>query len=271
MSPYPAGGNSRLHGRLSVYYSAAPPTAGEGDSGDIDDDETENSAEGDDETIMGGDDAMFGLDLDGDLKDEEPEQEGIPFGHHQRRHSLFESTTEARRIKLGPPQDADVRGRKIPPQVQLQKVEKTLHKLSGKVSVELVHAPSVIDIGSGGSNDIDGSGMGGESDDAMQDQISALKKRKAVYDEFDKQLGLQSRSPNPVFRLMSSFLGPLMRMIRVFVFIFRISFHVSTWRDPFVSFWVLVALALLCLVLIVFPWRSFFLLLVLVLLGPQVC
>lgn len=269
-----SGGNSRLHGRLSVYYTAAPPTAGEdvGGAGEEDDDDTENMDEGDDETIMGGTDSMFGLDLDGDLDDEEQDQEGAPFAYRDQG-GLIQSSDSTRRIKLGPPQDADVRGRKIPPQVQLQKVEKLIHKASCKVSVELVTVPATVESSSAsGPGHPTGSAalMTNDSSRTLEEQISALKKRKAVYDEFDKLLGLQTRTANPVLRIMSSFLGPLMRMIRVFIFVFRISFHISTWKDPFLSFWCLVFLAFVCLVLIVFPWRTFFLVAITATLGPQV-
>jgi hypothetical protein len=260
-----------LHGRLSVYYTTAPPT--ENDDGDDadDDDDSENIDEGDDDTIMGGQDAMFGLDLeDGDLDEEEEEQEGIPFAH-QSQSGMIQSHGSTRRIKLGPPQNVDVRGRKIPPQVQLQKAEKMLHKRSFKVSVELVHTPATESGASAPTGSVEFTGgLSNELTKALQESATNVKKKKAIYDEFDRLLGLQTRTANPVMRILSSFLGPLQRMLRVFIFIFRISFHISTWKDPFLSFWCFVVLSSVCLILIIFPWRSFFLIAITVSLGPQV-
>ena len=188
---------------------------------------------------------------------------GIPVAH-ARRGSLIDTKPSERRIKLGPPQDVTLKGRKIPPQVQLLKVERNLHKATFQVSVERVHPPT--------NEDEDAeivSATTTENENRLEQEIEALKKRKAVYDEFDKLLRLQTRTANPVLRVMSSFLGPLMRMLRVFIYLFRISFHITTWRDPILSFWVLVALCALTLLLIFFPWKSFLLFTTFLSFGPQ--
>ena len=255
-------GATRLHGRLSVYYSAATPTQDEvaGTSGDEDDWTEDNVDEDDDMTCSGMGDDLFNLD---DNEDEEIEQSGVPFAY-QDSTSLVKSSTAARRIRPGPPQDTEMAGRKIPPQVQLQKIERLMHKLSMKVSVEMVSAPSHAVLSP------ESRAKEAENHTAVDAHAEAFHTKKAVYDEFDKLLGHHERTANPVTRIMSSFLGPLMRMIRVAIYIFRIVFHISTWRDPFLSFWVLAFLGLLFVILVIFPWRKFFLLLTIALLGPQV-
>lgn len=261
-----AGGNTRLHGRLSVYYTAAPPVGGESTRGDEDDDSSEDS-ENDDES-MDTADTMFNLDYDVDeLDDPLVEQETIQ-NAYQQQGNLLEPTVTKTRLKLGPPQDVDRRGDKVPPQLQLQKTERRMHNYSFKIAVEPVFAQANTGEESNIGNPRNAKGESREV--LLNDQNAALKKRKAVYDEFDKLLGLKSRSANPLSRIMSSFLGPLMRMCRIILYAFRISYHTFSWRDPFLSFWVLVALCFLCLVLIAFPWRQFFFLAVAALLGPQV-
>jgi hypothetical protein len=168
------------------------------------------------------------------------------------------------RIRVGPPQDSNIRSaKKIPPQVHLKRMEKILHKITRGVAMEHVHPPNEF-----------GSARVAEPVNAKekeQAEISeALRKKKIQLDEFDRMLGLQSESMNPITRITATFLGPLMRIFKVFIVVFRIAFHVSTWRDPYMSFWVCVALAILCSILIWFPWRSFFLLVTVATVGPQV-
>jgi hypothetical protein len=99
------------------------------------------------------------------------------------------------------------------------------------------------------------------------DVISA--KEKQNFDEFDRLLGFRVRNPNPILRITSSFLGPLMRIIRIVIYATRISFNLTTWRDPFLTFWAFSFLCTLTLVLLIFPWRAFFFLTCTALLGPQ--
>ncbi|GAX12066.1 hypothetical protein FisN_8Lh168 [Fistulifera solaris] len=259
------GGNTRLHGRLSVYYTAAPPTGGDKARGEDEDDASEDS-ENDDETIDTTD-TMFNLDYDVDDDLDESEHETL-HNAYQHQDNLLNPTVTKTRYKLGPPQDVDKRGAKVPPQLQLQKTERRIHDYSFKIAVEPIFAPTNIetglDVGITKNTTVESREMM-----MLNDQNSALKKRKAVYDEFDKLLGLKSRSANPLNRIMSSFLGPLMRMCRISLYAFRISYHTFSWRDPFFSFWVLVALCAVCLILVAFPWRQFFFLIVLGALGPQ--
>lgn len=136
-----------------------------------------------------------------------------------------------------------------------------MYKSSLHLSVERVHAPP------SKTEEDDGNEVGN-----IPDLPPHLQKKikKLHLDDFDKLLGLQARSANPVNRIMGSFMGPLMRMIRVPVYLARVLFHVSTWRDPFLSFWVLLLLISVFFILIIFPWRLFFLVSSTVCLGPQV-
>jgi hypothetical protein len=59
-------------------------------------------------------------------------------------------------------------------------------------------------------------------------------------------------------------------MMRVFIFVARLCYNLSCWRDPILSFWLLIILIMLFLILLVFPWRSFFFLTSLAAMGPQV-
>jgi hypothetical protein len=253
-----------------VYYAAAPATENEAGASDEEEDSEEDS-DRDDETVMTETqligDSMFDLESDPDEDDDEP-MEGLDFNY---KRAMMKQTERARavmrRIRLGPPQDIDVQGKKIPPQVILKRVENTLHKVSLRISQELIHErPQAHRVGATSFTDNQSSSA------ATKEQIPPMSKRakKLQLDDFDKLLGLQSRTNNPINRIASSFLGPLMRMIRVGVYLIRIAFNVSTWRDPFLSFWIFVFLSTLCVILVFFPWRSFFLLASLVCLGPQV-
>ena len=235
----------------------------EGD--DDEDDSSEDDDDRDDETIMTESqmegDSMFNLDMEPD--DEDMDGEGG--GKDKEAGSGFFDDNEAvtkSRVRAGPPQNNDVKGtKKIPPQVHLKKVEFILHKLSMGISVELVHPPPDFDRALQEAK---------EAESGKESNSIVAKKKKPAMDDYDRVLGLQSRSANPVQRIASSFLGPLMRMIRIFVYLVRVSFNTATWRDPYLSFWVLVALSTVCFILAVFPWRKFFLVVTIAMFGPQV-
>ena len=78
----------------------------------------------------------------------------------------------------------------------------------------------------------DGTGFSAAPSNAAQE---AMKKKKIPLDEFDKLLGLHTKNLNLVQQIASGFLGPLMRMIRILVYITRVSFNVATWQDPILS------------------------------------
>jgi hypothetical protein len=202
-------------------------------------------------------DTMYGMDDEPQDEDEELQRRSRDIDDEviiAPKTGLFERDPNKKRLKAGPPQDSDKKGKtKTPPQVHLKKVETRLHKLSLGLSVELIHPPPSYDLP--------------EKTEANSGSSAA---RKQVMDDFDKLLGLNETSVNPINRIASSFLGPLMRMIRIGIYLVRIGFHLATWRDPYLTFWLFTALSVLCLVLSVFPWRSFFTLLTVALVGPQV-
>jgi hypothetical protein len=260
----------RLHGRLSVYYSA--PEGGFVANADAEeDDDNDDETDHDDETVMSESQMMGdgGFDMDsGSDEDEDDNLNGVDI--HYRRVAEEQKRAKGRqrimaRVDLGPPQDSDVKGKKIPPQETLKKLEHRMYKLSGNVSVEFVH--------SGPQNFTEGdfatdTGMTQPSKELKNKMLQKAKKAQA--DEYDKILGYSVSYTNPIQRILSSFMGPVMRMMRVGIYIFRISYSISAWRDPILSFWLLVFLVLLFLVLIVFPWREFFFLTSVATIGPQV-
>lgn len=208
-------------------------------------------------------DMIFGMDLDDD--DEFDMEIAASQDSATARGSLFQSGTAStkQRLRVGPPQNSDTKAlQRIPPQVHLLRIERMLHKISGCMALEQVHPPP----GYGEPETAAESAGSGSKNDAVEN----MKKKRPQLDEFDKKLGLQSRSANPVTRIASTFLGPLMRIIRILIFLVRISFNVSTWRDPYLSFWTFIALSLLCVFLIWFPWRAFFLVAIFASVGPQV-
>jgi hypothetical protein len=238
--------------RLSIYV--APVEEKEAESEDESESESDSSeSEKDDGANMmeQGDDG-YG-DMDSDEEEEDDELEG-------GKGKIFEAgkASVTRRIRVGPPQNSEKSGRKVPPQVHLSRVEHMLHKATKNISVEMVHFPPAhVQMQLGTNNKA-----------PLSDVISA--KEKSTFDEFDRLLGFRVRNPNPILRITSSFLGPLMRMIRIFIYATRMAFNLTTWTDPFLSFWVLVFLSTLTFILLIFPWRTFFFLSCTLLLGPQV-
>ncbi|GFH43804.1 hypothetical protein CTEN210_00277 [Chaetoceros tenuissimus] len=74
---------------------------------------------------------------------------------------------------------------------------------------------------------------------------------------------------NPLAALTQTFLEPVMKAIEVYLYSIRSGFNAFTWKDPILSFWVLIFLILTCFTLIVFPWRLFFFLIGFIGFGPQ--
>lgn len=268
---------------MSVYYAPTPTSPSESNTNpeeDEDDDSSEEDSEDrDDDTVITesqmGDNMYDDLDAEGEGEgDNEPDPDddmpssspyGVsPYGDEQPRTA----SSTIRRIKVGPAQNADTKGSKgVSAQVSLQRVEHRLHKFSRGLAVEIVHSPPIGRTDMGGA---DGTGSSAVTSSAAQATMDALKKKKTPLDEFDKLLGLQVKDLNLVQRIASGFLGPLMRMMRILVYLMRVSFNVATWRDPILSWWAFTFLSVLFLILLFFPWRAFFFLVSLVFLGPQV-
>jgi len=255
-----SGKESRTARRLSIY--TAPMSQKQ-------EDEFEESEEESEEESQEAEDEEGDVMLDGaeygyenmDESDEEDAGEESP-SKNKKKARILETgkASKHRRIRVGPQQNNDKSGnKKIPPQAHLSKVENMLHRASKNISVEHVYFPPP-QLQTQLGKEVNAKGPAG-------DVLTA--KEKKHYDEFDKLLGYRLKNPNPIVRITSSFLGPLMRIIRIAIYTFRISFNVCTWRDPYLTFWVFSFLCILALILLIFPWRSFFFLSSLVLLGPQ--
>jgi len=256
-----ASGDSRTARRLSIYVTPVngQSNAQEEDKSDNESD-GENSEEGDEENEDEDeeDEGYENLDDSDDSDDEQEEKER----KKKKKTKIFEAgqASKTRRIRVGPQQNAYAKsGRKIPPQAHLSKVEHMLHKASKNISIEHVHFPPP-HIQAQIGKEVNAKGPAG-------DVLTA--KEKQFFDEYDKMLGFRSKNPNPIVRITSSFLGPLMRIIRIVIYGVRISFNICSWRDPFLTFWIFAFLCTLAFVLLIFPWRTFFFLSTLILLGPQ--
>ncbi|KAG7356782.1 hypothetical protein IV203_001468 [Nitzschia inconspicua] len=252
--------------RLSIYVTPVDDkgqtkaSADESDDSESEENDSENEGEG----MMDEDDEDgYGKMDDSDDEDdsEDDDEDGSKRKKAKKKARLFEAgqASKTRRIRVGPPQNSDKSGRKLPPQAHLSKVELMLHRASKNISVEHVHFPPP-HVQTQLGKDVNAKGPAG-------DVLTA--KEKQHFDEFDRLLGYRTKNPNPIVRITSSFLGPLMRIIRIVIYAVRISFNVCSWRDPYLTFWVFAFLCILAFVLLIFPWRTFFFLSTLVLLGPQ--
>lgn len=95
-------------------------------------------------------------------------------------------------------------------------------------------------------------------------------KKSLLLSENEKMQGLQTKYGNPLIAMTAKFLEPVMRCLEVYLSIVRAGFSVATWKDPYMSFWILIGLIFLMIFLIVFPWKLFFLIIGIVSFGPQV-
>ena len=253
--------DSRTARRLSIYTTSTPQNPDRGEGEESEEESEEESQDEEDEEADGMlDGAEYGYE-NMDESDEEDAGEESP-SKNKRKARILETgkASKHRRIRVGPQQNNDKSGnKKLPPQAHLSRVENMLHRASKNISVEHVYFPPP-QLQTKLGNEVNAKGPAG-------DVLTA--KEKKHYDEFDKLLGYRLKNPNPIVRITSSFLGPLMRIIRISLYSFRISFNVCTWRDPYLTFWLFSFLCTLMIVLLIFPWRSFFCVSSMVLLGPQ--
>jgi len=258
-----------LYGRLSVLatnaseklhdlQSALPAndTTGDDDDDDWDMSDDDEDLNDPDQMHDDGDNVFMQSDDEGD------EGEGIA--------NTGAPIVQGRRIPIGPPQNCDVKPvKRVPPQVMLARAENTLHSLTFGLSMDKLFHTSLA-VGKRISSTLSQQGSLTPEEADTNSRMSRRKKR-SLLDDFDKRLGLRTRSKNPVVGITSSFLGPIMRMFRIFLIATRVVFNVGIWRDPYLSFWVFCFLVALMLILFIFPWRSFMFLTGLVCFGPQVC
>ena len=241
--------------RLSIYTT---PQASRDDDGD-DESSSEEESEQDKEEAGMMDQMDDGYEEIGDSDDEhDHDDEDAPSHKARVLHQSGKASTK-RRIRVGPEQNSDKSGNKQAPQVALSRVEHMLHRASKNISVEHVHFPP--------PNLQANLGMDYNAKGPAGDVMTA--KEKQNFDEFDRMLGFRTKNPNPILRITSSFLGPLMRIIRIVNYAARIAFNVTAWTDPFLTFWVFAFLCSVAFIFLIFPWRSFFLVTTLILLGPQ--
>jgi hypothetical protein len=132
-----AGSDLATARRLSIYVSPVDDPNEESSDEESESDSENENAERDDEGMMDqGDDGYDNLDSDDEGSDAED--------NAGREKTGFLGTGKAsltRRIRVGPPQNSDTSGRKVPPQVHLSKVEHMMHRLTHNISVEHVHFP----------------------------------------------------------------------------------------------------------------------------------
>lgn len=88
--------------------------------------------------------------------------------------------------------------------------------------------------------------------------------------ELDRLLNCgQHISGNPVRKYIGVHLEPLIKTFQGGLCTFRSIYFVLTWRDPILSFWVTLGLAIAAFILSIFPFRLFFFVLGVAVVGPQ--
>ncbi len=109
--------------------------------------------------------------------------------------------------------------------------------------------------------------------DLFHEQISrSIPRSDEPIDNSDKGIpGLQvNKFTNPLAVLSAAFLEPVMNVINVYLLAVRSIFNLTNWRDPYLSFWILVVMVFFMIFFALFPWRTFFFCTGLILFGPQV-
>lgn len=98
--------------------------------------------------------------------------------------------------------------------------------------------------------------------------------RKGVYGNVDNDLERllnigQYSSANPVVARVGLYVEPIISAALSGLCATRAVYNVITWRDPILSFWVTLLIAILVVVLAIFPWRLFLFAVGFLVLGPQ--
>ena len=122
----------------------------------------------------------------------------------------------------------------------------------------------------------------------FNDQSYAIKSKDAIYfgqarkgtpkkgnqdvaQQLDKLLGLGEYSNgNLIVSKVAPYVEPIVGSASSFLCLFRALFNIFTWRDPFLTFWISLFGFGLVLILLVFPWRIFFFVAGILVVGPQV-
>lgn len=87
---------------------------------------------------------------------------------------------------------------------------------------------------------------------------------------YDRMLQLLRYShSNVIISKIAAILSPMIDIAQMFLSVFRFAFNLMTWRDPFLTFWFVLFGTALVIFLHLFPWRLFFGVAGIVLVGPQ--
>jgi len=101
-----------------------------------------------------------------------------------------------------------------------------------------------------------------------EDDIVNKTSMESVERHLDNELGIYNY-PNPVMKKLAEYLSPILEIMTIGLNFCRVTFNMFMWRDPYLSFWVLLFFVFLFLILLVFPWQLFFFFCGIVLVGPQ--
>lgn len=74
---------------------------------------------------------------------------------------------------------------------------------------------------------------------------------------------------NPMVAKMAEYMGPMLEGMKVGLSLWRAGFNLLTWRDPYLTFLFQCGVISVMCVLIVFPWRIFFFVMGIGMVGPQ--
>jgi len=86
--------------------------------------------------------------------------------------------------------------------------------------------------------------------------------------EAKRQLKINN-SVNPLQKMINPWVASILKILEYELSAFRAIFNIMFWKDPMLSYWVMVILCCLMILVLVFPWRRFFFVVGILLLGPQ--
>jgi len=84
-----------------------------------------------------------------------------------------------------------------------------------------------------------------------------------------KKLLRMNNTKNPVSKKINPLLAIIIKIFECEVNTFRAFYNIAMWNDPMLSFWALLIIFCLMIILFFFPWRVFFFLVGILGLGPQ--
>mmetsp|Transcript_33231 Transcript_33231/g.71817 ORF Transcript_33231/g.71817 Transcript_33231/m.71817 type:complete len:1016 (-) Transcript_33231:462-3509(-) len=86
--------------------------------------------------------------------------------------------------------------------------------------------------------------------------------------EAKKQLKMNN-TKNPISKRINPWLANILKIFEYEVSAFRAMFNILFWKDPILSYWAMMFLCCVMILVLVFPWRRFFFVVGILLLGPQ--